>query len=151
MGANPDPKLLNPERMIEDWATHYPVTLRPKLNPRRFRADTERLHDGSYRAKGEIDPSLGRTKPAKLHHDRFLIPFRGVASDDNTIEWPPSRDIVMNVAGFEEALSSSVSLTVADNLMIRVASLPALTLLKLIAWSDRAVKPTKTPPISTYF
>jgi len=36
-------KLLNPERMVEEWATHYPVTLRPKLNPRRFRADTERL------------------------------------------------------------------------------------------------------------
>jgi hypothetical protein len=36
-------KLLDPERMIEEWVTHYPVTLRPKLNPRRFRADTEHL------------------------------------------------------------------------------------------------------------
>jgi predicted nucleotidyltransferase len=27
-----------------------------------------------------------------------LIPFRGVASADGTITWPPSRDIVMNVA-----------------------------------------------------
>ena len=37
-----------------------------------------------------------------------LIPFRGVASADGTIAWPPGRDIVMNVAGFEEALTSSV-------------------------------------------
>jgi hypothetical protein len=42
-----DRKLLDPERMVEEWVTHYPVTLRPKLNPRRFRADAERLqHTG---------------------------------------------------------------------------------------------------------
>lgn len=39
----PKRKLLDPKRMIEEWVIHYPVTLRPKLNPRRFRADTERL------------------------------------------------------------------------------------------------------------
>ena len=39
-----DRKLLDPQRMIEEWVTHYPVTLRPKLNPRRFQADPERLH-----------------------------------------------------------------------------------------------------------
>jgi hypothetical protein len=39
-----DRKLLDPQRMIEEWVTHYPVTLRPKLNPRRFQADAERLH-----------------------------------------------------------------------------------------------------------
>src|SRR5580658_1260519 len=33
-----------------------------------------------------------------------LIPFRGVASADGTIAWPPGRDIVMNVAGFEDQL-----------------------------------------------
>ena len=38
-----DRRLLDRERMIEEWVTHYPVTLRPKLNPRRFRADAERL------------------------------------------------------------------------------------------------------------
>lgn len=36
-------KLLDPERMLEEWVTHFPVTLRPRLNARRFRADTERL------------------------------------------------------------------------------------------------------------
>jgi hypothetical protein len=39
----PNRKLLDPERMVEEWVTHYPVALRPKLNPRRFRAETERL------------------------------------------------------------------------------------------------------------
>ena len=38
-----DRKLLDPERLIEEWVTHYPVTLRPKLTPRRFQADPEHL------------------------------------------------------------------------------------------------------------
>jgi predicted nucleotidyltransferase len=83
------------------------------------------------------DPSAELSIPVDL------IPFRGVASDDNTIKWPPSRDIVMNVAGFEEALASSVSMQLEDSLTVRVASLPGLTLLKLIAWSDRSRETNK--------
>ncbi|HSU69643.1 MAG TPA: nucleotidyl transferase AbiEii/AbiGii toxin family protein, partial [Tepidisphaeraceae bacterium] len=66
-----------------------------------------------------------------------LIPFRGVTTGGGTIEWPPRRDIVMNVAGFEEALASSVPIQIEDDLVVRVASIPGLTLLKLVAWSDR--------------
>lgn len=72
-----------------------------------------------------------------------LIPFRGVASAENTIEWPPSRDIVMSVAGFEEALSSSLSVRIEENLIVRVASLPGLMLLKLLAWADRKFETNK--------
>lgn len=72
-----------------------------------------------------------------------LIPFRGVASANSMIEWPPSRDIVMNVAGFEEALASSVPMEMDENLNVRVASIPGLTLLKLVAWSDRGCETNK--------
>ena len=66
-----------------------------------------------------------------------LIPFRGVTAADGTIEWPPSRDIVMNVAGFEEALASSTPIQMEESLIVRVASIPGLILLKVFAWSDR--------------
>lgn len=66
-----------------------------------------------------------------------LIPFRGVASADGTIAWPPSRDIVMNVPGFEEALTSSVLIEIEADLRVHVASVPGLTLRKLAAWVDR--------------
>lgn len=66
-----------------------------------------------------------------------LIPFRGVNSSDYVIEWPPSRDVVMNVAGFEEALASAVLLLVEGGLAVRVASIPGLAVLKLVAWTDR--------------
>jgi hypothetical protein len=31
-------RLLEPVRLFEEWVTNYPIKLRPKLNPRRFRA-----------------------------------------------------------------------------------------------------------------
>jgi predicted nucleotidyltransferase len=66
-----------------------------------------------------------------------LIPFRGVESPDTKVAWPPSRDVVLNVAGFEEALASSVSIEIEEGLAVRVASVPGLMLLKLIAWMER--------------
>ena len=72
-----------------------------------------------------------------------LIPFRGVASANGTIAWPPSRDIVMNVAGFEEALTSSVLIEVETGLTVHVASVAGLTLLKLAAWVDRGRESNK--------
>ena len=72
-----------------------------------------------------------------------LIPFRGVASTDGSIAWPPGRDIVMNVAGFEEALASSVLIEIEANLMVHVASLAGLALLKPAAWVDRGRESNK--------
>jgi predicted nucleotidyltransferase len=66
-----------------------------------------------------------------------LIPFGGVTTAADAIEWPPSRDTVMNVAGFKEALASSIPIQIEDDLIVRVASIPGLTILKLVAWSER--------------
>lgn len=83
------------------------------------------------------DPNEGISIPVDL------IPFRGVASSDGTIAWSPSRDIVMNVAGFEEALASSVVIGIEAGLTVRVASAAGLTLLKLAAWADRGRESNK--------
>lgn len=77
------------------------------------------------------DPDTGAIIPVDL------IPFGGVASEDKTIAWPPNRDIVMSVAGFEEASESAIRLQIEDDLVVRVASIPGLTVLKLIAWERR--------------
>jgi len=72
-----------------------------------------------------------------------LIPFRGVASVHGIIAWPPNRDIVMNVAGCEEALASSVLIEIEVDLIVHVASAAGLTLLKLAAWVDRGRESNK--------
>lgn len=65
-----DRKLLDPQRLIEEWVTHYPVTLRPKLNPRRFHADAERLRQTDL---AQLDAYWGG-EPAAEKLTRYLKP-----------------------------------------------------------------------------
>jgi len=52
-------RLLEPARLLDEWVTNFPIRLRPKLNPRRFRApdagwwEQARLPDGA-RWGGEV-------------------------------------------------------------------------------------------------
>lgn len=49
----------------------------------------------------------------------------------------------MNVAGFEEALASSIVIGIETGLTAHVASVAGLTLLKLAAWVDRGRESNK--------
>ena len=80
------------------------------------------------------DPEKGFQLPVDF------IPFRGVASENRTIGWPPEGDFVMNVAGFEEALAAALRVEMEPDLVISVASLPGLAILKILAWADRHVR-----------
>jgi predicted nucleotidyltransferase len=73
-----------------------------------------------------------------------LIPFGEISSDDRIITWRPGGD-VMSVAGFEEALRSSALVEIADDLYVRVASVPGLTLLKLAAWANPSLEAYDDP------
>jgi predicted nucleotidyltransferase len=83
------------------------------------------------------DPTDGISVPVDL------VPFRGVTSADWTIAWPPRQESVMNVAGFEEAMRSSVVIEIEADLSVHVASAAGLALLKLFAWSDRGTQNNK--------
>ena len=71
-----------------------------------------------------------------------LIPFGGVAEND-TITWPPQRDTLMTVAGFEDAMAACVRVEAAPDFTIPVVSLAALSVLKVFAWADR--RTTRSP------
>jgi hypothetical protein len=65
-----DRTLLDPRRLLDEWVTHYPITLRPKLHPRRFEGRQEFL------ARAELKP-LGAYwggEPAAERLTRFLKP-----------------------------------------------------------------------------
>jgi len=90
---------------------------------------------GEFEASEKIEQRL-----YSLRHDRRivdLIPFGGVENPKGTVSWPPNNDASLNVAGFEEALSSAVRVSLADDFSAPVASLAGLTILKLLAWADR--------------
>lgn len=66
-----------------------------------------------------------------------LIPFGGIEAPAGEFAWPPDSEIIMNVLGFNDALGSACTVTVARDLEIPVVSLPMLAILKLLAWNDR--------------
>jgi len=45
-------RILDPRRLLEEWVTHYHTTLRPKLHPRRFDADTDSLAKADLESYG---------------------------------------------------------------------------------------------------
>lgn len=66
-----------------------------------------------------------------------LIPFGGVETSPDTIAWPPDMEVMMNVAGYSDALVAAVTVEVSPGINIAVASLPGIAILKLFAWADR--------------
>lgn len=72
-----------------------------------------------------------------------LIPFGGIENRNQTIAWPPEEDIVMQVAGFSDALESAILVKLDNSLVVPVVSIPLLIVLKLFAWMDRRMENTK--------
>jgi predicted nucleotidyltransferase len=66
-----------------------------------------------------------------------LVPFGSIETKDRQIAWPPTGDIVMDVFGFQESLATAEHALVPNNVKLPIVSLPALALLKIVAWSDR--------------
>ncbi|MDO8812121.1 MAG: nucleotidyl transferase AbiEii/AbiGii toxin family protein [Gallionella sp.] len=66
-----------------------------------------------------------------------LIPFGGIETTPNTIVWPPDMAVMMNVAGYSDALAAAVAVEVSPEVNMAVASLPGIAILKLFAWADR--------------
>ena len=75
----------------------------------------------------------GLERPYKVD----LIPFGGIEHESNQIAWPPDKSFVMNVAGYQDALSAAVQVEIAEGTIINVASLPGIAILKVFAWADR--------------
>ncbi len=68
-----------------------------------------------------------------------LLPFGEIATESEAFRWPPpDSDLVMSVAAFGDAYASSLAVTVAPGFDLRMASLPGLVLLKLLAWVDKS-------------
>jgi predicted nucleotidyltransferase len=98
-----------------------------------------RLTNMTQRLLG-IGPFIGRQLD--------IVPFgTGIEETESQIRWPPDAATAMSVAGFNEAFNSSVTCEI-DGQEIRLASVPGLAILKLIAWQDRHAETTKTPSTS---
>jgi len=68
-----------------------------------------------------------------------ILPFGEITDARGDIRWPPDEDVVMSMVGFEDAYQAGLEVRVRASppLDIRVASIPGLTILKLVSWADR--------------
>ena len=65
-----------------------------------------------------------------------LVPFDGVEKEGE-IAWPPSGESVMNVAGYGDAYASALDIELEPGFQVKIVSLPAMVVLKILAWNDR--------------
>ena len=68
-----------------------------------------------------------------------ILPFGEIADAKGEIRWPPDEDLVMSMVGFEDAyrVAREVRVRASPPLDILVASIPGLTIMKLVSWADR--------------
>lgn len=68
-----------------------------------------------------------------------ILPFGEIATETEAFRWPPpDTDLVMNLAAFGDAYASSLTVAVGLGFDLRMASIPGLVLLKLLAWVDKS-------------
>ena len=68
-----------------------------------------------------------------------ILPFGEIATDAESFQWPPpDTGLTMNVMAFGDAYASSLTVTVGPGFDLRIASIPGLVLLKLLAWVDQS-------------
>lgn len=110
---------------VKDW--HQFGAMRTRLMAR-----------GTFKAGGREQQRLyykGENGDLDYHLD--LVPFGGISRESNEIAWPPDMKIIMNVAGYDDALAAAELVTFTPGFDGKVISLAGLAILKLVAWSDR--------------
>lgn len=67
-----------------------------------------------------------------------LVPFGPLENPAGSIAWPPSFDIVMKTAGFDEALRNSIDVRISNDpeVIVKVSTPAALAVMKICAWKD---------------
>ncbi len=116
---------------LEDWS-HFDVIKQAFIDSGNFQSQTAEAHRLYYKPSEH-----GTAYPIDL------IPFGKIASPAHTISWPPDMAVVMNVAGYTEALKHAIQVDVGEGLAVNVISIPALAALKIFAWNDRGLHDNK--------
>ena len=110
--------------LVESWQAYSMVKLRL-------------IDTGHFEATGQAQRLVGPRGGDLAGRQLDIVPFGRVATADAVLRWPPDADVVMSVAGFNEAFLSSVEMNVGDGLAVRVVSAAGLALLKVNAWRER--------------
>lgn len=106
--------------MVGDWTAFEQLRL-ALIESRQFTPMSDLLHKLQFNGVYELD----------------LIPFGAIEQADRTIAWPPDGAVVMGVFGFREVYDGTLQVRLPGGECMRVVSLAALVVLKLVAWEER--------------
>jgi len=121
-GINPgrDTRDLDLAIMLADWEAFEQIRL-ALIESGHFAPLNDVLHILRFNGIYEVD----------------LIPFGAIEQADRTIAWPPNGETVMGVFGFREVYEDTLLVKLPGEESLRVVSLAALSVLKLVAWEER--------------
>lgn len=106
---------------VPEWDDYYAVRL--KLIASGQFAPTRVMHKLMYKNAYEID----------------IVPFGNIQNEQDQYTWPPDDIKAMNVAGFVEINEAGLEIN-SGNIYFRVASVPGICIMKLLAWHDRGLR-----------
>lgn len=86
---------------------------------------------------GSPDPAIHKLRHKATGLPLDIVPFGGIENTDRKISWPPDHHTVFDCFGAKEAFEASIPVQLPNKVTLRVASIPALALLKITAWQDR--------------
>jgi len=92
---------------------------------------------GFTQSKYKIHQLFFNTAEQQHAYEIDLIPFGTIESAPDIISWPPEMSVILNVAGYRDALNAAIKLELESGLTISIASLPGIAILKIFAWVDR--------------
>lgn len=92
---------------------------------------------GSEQFTGSSGPAIHKLRHKATGLPLDIVPFGGIENANRTISWPPDHHTVFDCFGAREAFEASIPVQLPKNVTLRVASIPALALLKITAWQDR--------------
>lgn len=75
----------------------------------------------------------------KTHFQLDIVPFGEIAYADKLINWPPEESQAMSVSGFIDVVKHALEISVDNDFIIKVATLPGIFILKLNAWKSRNI------------
>jgi len=107
--------------LVDSWEEYHAIREKLLQSGEFKEASVSVIHKLRFRGGLEVD----------------VMPFGAIEKPDRTIAWPPRKEMVMTVFGFKEAYEASLTIVLPPNERVQVVSLPALAVLKLIAWNER--------------
>ncbi len=75
----------------------------------------------------------------KNRYEVDIVPFGEIQNKEGHYTWPPDHLQAMNVAGLMEVSKHSIEVKIEET-GFRVASIPGICIMKILAWSDRGYR-----------